>query len=112
MRTQQLFHLQKALVMHSGEGGGEGGGIIDQVRNAIRSLQNTLILFASLLALPRTRTVTARQRLPWAMMQETNRFMLYGESGTRGCVPFSGILARFSRGVVPTPPTTGFVDPP
>ncbi len=36
MRTQQLFHLQKALVMHSGEGGGDGSGIIDQVlHNAI-----------------------------------------------------------------------------
>lgn len=33
MRTQQLFHLQKALVLHSssGDGGEAGGGGIDQV---------------------------------------------------------------------------------
>lgn len=32
MRTQQLFHLQKALVLHSGGDGGEaGGGGVDQV---------------------------------------------------------------------------------
>lgn len=33
MRTQQLFHLQKALVLHSGDGGEVGGGGSDKVQS-------------------------------------------------------------------------------
>lgn len=35
MRTQQLFHLQKALVMHGGNGAEGGGGGDDQVCAAV-----------------------------------------------------------------------------
>jgi len=62
MRTQQLFHLQKALVMHSGgEGAGDGGGIADQVLSKAKP---------RIFALLSTRTVATRQRLPWALPQE------------------------------------------